>query len=388
MASDGREGHEGRIVPWNSWNEWRGVKELLFSNDPEDVVRGLRVLAVWQLRGRVPLAVEATSSLLEAIRCDKESTNISEHYTRLAYAAAVTRLVNGVTETAQTGKYASSVASLAFKLDLPRFLVDVRHEASHGDLPPLPLLRRAAGSFPLDNPFGPSLSNISPKNVSFLCFWWFAGSALEWLSKAYWEPQERKVEQAQDAAREILMHMCREAEATQSHLKRLEQVVPHDASWAIVKPILKGTWRNPPLFATESAHGLVRCLSECSARWKGLASALIAGACETIRERSGLDAEGVVQLVEMAGDAGDIRGDALEELRSACAAVLGTWQRDYDTAQRLARFLPEGTWHRRFISGICHPNADYSDRQQEDNGSQEAAGSVRRCTPPGISCCC
>jgi len=110
MASDGREGHEGRIVPWNSWNEWRRVKELLFSNDSEDVVRGLRVLAVWHLRGRVPLAVQATSSLLEAIRCDKESTNISEHYTRLAYAAAVTRLVNGVTETAQTGKYASRVA--------------------------------------------------------------------------------------------------------------------------------------------------------------------------------------------------------------------------------------------------------------------------------------
>ena len=44
----------------------------------------------------------------------------------------------------QKGKFARSVAAVAAELGLPRLLVDVRHEATHNDLPGLPLLRVAA----------------------------------------------------------------------------------------------------------------------------------------------------------------------------------------------------------------------------------------------------
>ena len=49
---------------------------------------------------------------------------------------------------------------------LPRALVDLRHEATHNDLPSLPLLRVAAGA------------------------------ALEWLRATYWNPQQHTLQAA------------------------------------------------------------------------------------------------------------------------------------------------------------------------------------------------
>jgi hypothetical protein len=54
------------------------------------------------------------------------------------------RLVNGVSDAFQKGSVASSVARLAVdKAGLPRWLVDMRHEASHNSLPSLSALQLA-----------------------------------------------------------------------------------------------------------------------------------------------------------------------------------------------------------------------------------------------------
>lgn len=55
------------------------------------------------------------------------------------------RLVNGVADSAQRGRVASSVASLAAAAGLPRGLVDLRHEAAHNELPSLAAARAGAG---------------------------------------------------------------------------------------------------------------------------------------------------------------------------------------------------------------------------------------------------
>ena len=64
--------------------------------------------------------------------------------TRQAYAAALIRLVNGLVDPLQLGAYARSIASIAAQLGLPAWLVELRHAATHEDLPSLELLRRAA----------------------------------------------------------------------------------------------------------------------------------------------------------------------------------------------------------------------------------------------------
>jgi cobyrinic acid a,c-diamide synthase len=69
---------------------------------------------------------------------------------RMVISLAIVRFVNGVTDTAQRGTRAVSVAHLARTLQLPRVLVDVRHESTHSQLPSLTLLETAVDQVRLD----------------------------------------------------------------------------------------------------------------------------------------------------------------------------------------------------------------------------------------------
>lgn len=63
---------------------------------------------------------------------------------RQSYALAVIRLVNGLVDPLQQGVYARPISSIAAQIGLPSWLVEVRHAATHEDLPSLDLLREAA----------------------------------------------------------------------------------------------------------------------------------------------------------------------------------------------------------------------------------------------------
>ena len=63
---------------------------------------------------------------------------------RQAYAAAIIRLVNGLVDPLQLSAYARSIASIAAQLGLPAWLVELRHAATHEDLPSIEVLRDAA----------------------------------------------------------------------------------------------------------------------------------------------------------------------------------------------------------------------------------------------------
>lgn len=63
---------------------------------------------------------------------------------RQSYATAIIRLVNGLVDPLQVGAYARSIASIATQLGFPSWLVELRHAATHEDLPSIGLLREAA----------------------------------------------------------------------------------------------------------------------------------------------------------------------------------------------------------------------------------------------------
>jgi hypothetical protein len=50
------------------------------------------------------------------------------------------RFVNGLVDIQQKGQYAISISSLAEKIGLPTFFVELRHDATHNQLPSLPVL--------------------------------------------------------------------------------------------------------------------------------------------------------------------------------------------------------------------------------------------------------
>lgn len=82
----------------------------------------------------------------------------------MQYSLAVVRMVNGIADSSQKGRVAASVASLAAAACLPRLLVDLRHEATHNELPSLPALQLAAHH------------------------------ALDWLRTNYWQRQKEHVD--------------------------------------------------------------------------------------------------------------------------------------------------------------------------------------------------
>ena len=137
-----------RQVPWKDWDEWKEVKHLLDESTPGGLDKALEIINMWVSRGRIPIAIEATASIIEAMRGDVPSmtaTSTGILTLSLAYGLAVCRFVNLITDLIQKGVSAASVDSLAGQVGIPPWIVQIRHTAAHGkSIPSLSILRRAA----------------------------------------------------------------------------------------------------------------------------------------------------------------------------------------------------------------------------------------------------
>lgn len=63
---------------------------------------------------------------------------------RLNYSLALTRFVNSVVDSHQTGGFAQSIAAIAGRIGLPVWFVEIRHAVTHEELPSLAVCREAA----------------------------------------------------------------------------------------------------------------------------------------------------------------------------------------------------------------------------------------------------
>lgn len=158
-----------KLVPWMSWDEWKLVRASLFSSSLDSVASALQRISTWRSRGCIPVAVDVTASIVEIQQKDPffrndldESASHSEEMLAMLYCMAIVRLVNGVVEKTRK-KNQISIGEAADAIDIPRMLIDIRHEGSHRDLPSLQLVRLASTK------------------------------ALDWLVSYYWEPQEKEI---------------------------------------------------------------------------------------------------------------------------------------------------------------------------------------------------
>ncbi|CAD7925807.1 unnamed protein product [Amoebophrya sp. A25] len=158
-----------RPSPWANWAEWTQVCEQFFPSAEvgtltwrENVENALVQTEQWRARSSIPVAVCGTAALLEAALADKtcfkqrtaagtppeddapHSTHVSEYSVRSLYSLAIVRFVNGLADARQGGKYAMPVHTLWHEMGWPTWIVDLRHQATHGALPRLPILRLAA----------------------------------------------------------------------------------------------------------------------------------------------------------------------------------------------------------------------------------------------------
>jgi Las1-like len=143
-----------RLLPWKDWNEWTLVRSQLWATQPNARAEGVSRVAVWRSRERIPHAVDCTAQLVDIALHDAgwhslASERRSDMELRLLYSSIVLRCVNGLVDAGQKGSHAMSVQHLAKAVGLPSWLVDLRHDAAHKELPSLSTLR-LAGNFLLD----------------------------------------------------------------------------------------------------------------------------------------------------------------------------------------------------------------------------------------------
>ncbi|WFD17912.1 rRNA-processing protein las1 [Malassezia caprae] len=124
--------------------------------DIKAIESALAIVRLWLHRGACPQAVEATALLMQCVCLD--ATHAPELAVRTTYAMALTRFVNSVVDSFQTGMYAQSIGAIAERIGLPLWLVQVRHSATHEELPSLDVAREACDA------------------------------ALRWLDEHYWQP--------------------------------------------------------------------------------------------------------------------------------------------------------------------------------------------------------
>ncbi|KAJ0388104.1 hypothetical protein COL922a_001087 [Colletotrichum nupharicola] len=106
---------------------------------------GVARVSMWMQRGNCPHMVESTALLTAAILSDGESSGSAGTYAvRAAYAAAFSRFVTGLLDGHQDKQRKLSMYSVAKTIGLPATFVELRHQATHEQLPSLAKLRSAA----------------------------------------------------------------------------------------------------------------------------------------------------------------------------------------------------------------------------------------------------
>ncbi|GAA6048588.1 hypothetical protein JCM3770_002043 [Rhodotorula araucariae] len=141
-----------RKTPWTTHLEFQLVFDRLFASDANPLLQldAIHRINVWLDRGSCPHAVESTAAILSLVLRDAAPSTslsgaaVSDADLRLSYAMAIVRFVNSLVDPLQTAYFARSIASLAAQIGLPLWFVELRHQATHEDLPRLAVLRDAA----------------------------------------------------------------------------------------------------------------------------------------------------------------------------------------------------------------------------------------------------
>lgn len=130
------------VSPYKSPGELVELRSKFYSNSRTQWTEALAKVKVLQLRGKLPHGVECTALFKSAVMADEN--NGDPYLVRSSYAMALVRFVNGVLDPFQQGQYASALVNIAKAVGLPLSFVEIRHAATHEELPSLEALRALA----------------------------------------------------------------------------------------------------------------------------------------------------------------------------------------------------------------------------------------------------
>ncbi|KZZ90985.1 cell morphogenesis protein Las1 [Ascosphaera apis ARSEF 7405] len=134
-----------QFTPWKEESELLRVRDQFYglrAGAKTDLrSKACALVWVWKARGNLPHPVEATALLIDAILHDDPSKN-SIFSIRATYSAAFCRFVTGLVDSKLYGPR-MTMYQKAMTLGLPASFVELRHEATHRELPSLSVFREA-----------------------------------------------------------------------------------------------------------------------------------------------------------------------------------------------------------------------------------------------------
>lgn len=127
-----------RLVVFRSDKDVIELRSLLYGS-PDEQIRGLAKCRAYEVRGQLPASVHTTCLLVSAVLGDVPFSDM--YAIRLQYSMAIIRFVNETLDSAQTAKQVIPLHVLAEQCGLPNSFVELRHAATHEDLPSVYILR-------------------------------------------------------------------------------------------------------------------------------------------------------------------------------------------------------------------------------------------------------
>ncbi|XP_060231005.1 ribosomal biogenesis protein LAS1L-like [Meriones unguiculatus] len=150
---------ETTVVSWLSRDEWDQVTVYLFSDDQKLLRYALNRISVWRSRlgNDLPIAISSTADL---VRCKLQdiSGGLGPDELKLLYGMALVRFVNLISER-KTKCANLPLKYLAQEMNIPDWIVELRHKLTHKKMPHINDCRKA-------------------------CHF-----VLDWLQKTYWSCQ-------------------------------------------------------------------------------------------------------------------------------------------------------------------------------------------------------
>lgn len=174
--------HQYTVTPWRHPSELRAIRTALYNpTTPTDRTQALTLITAWKARSNLPHAIESTALLFSALQFHEsllspqnsstltpavasELDAASTFAIRATYTTSLSRFVTGF---ADLGRHRAgpgqTMQEVARSINLPARFVELRHEATHEELPGLGRLVR------------------------------MSQEAVEWLWDVYWRDLEDRI---------------------------------------------------------------------------------------------------------------------------------------------------------------------------------------------------
>ncbi|TGZ82884.1 Las1-domain-containing protein [Ascodesmis nigricans] len=340
-----------RLVAWRSPSDLLILKNSFFppppsssasSPDHDPRLDALKLTQALSIRTRLPHSIESTSLLTSAILSDTPTT--TPLTTRLTYATAIIRFVNGLVDPAQQGQFALPMHQIAKDLGLDASFVEIRHAATHEELPSLQVLRR------------------------------MAGRALEWLWWHYWCAIDNKDVEAggEVAEEEVMLEKARvlvrrwrmvRKEAPGRELKDGDQSEGAKDARAVVKELVEIGKRNEGLEAVVGALLEVKALVPKGKKKEKLMGGAVVLWAELLRRlETGLEGfiealvGAILDVWREAGEVGLRQGEKNVEVDGEYNAALAFWVKYFAAGELMKDRTPAVDVHELAKECVLAPN--------------------------------